>query len=115
MKLRPELARVIDGLLADKAPKAAIELDALGEAIGAMAVSPDEIDAMLTQIERRGHRVVTREGGHGEATLKTVLTTARALKSELGRVPTPSEIAARCRLGLVDVQHALSLARVMQR
>jgi hypothetical protein len=115
MTLRPELARVVDGLLADKAPKSAIELDAIGEAIGARAVGSDEIDAILSLIERRGFRIVTRAGGGGEAALKTVLTAARALKSELGRVPSPAEIAERTKLPLIDVQHALSLARIMQR
>jgi hypothetical protein len=115
MKLRSELVAVVDGLLADKAPKSAIELDAIGEAIGARAVGSDEIDAILALIERRGHRIVTRAGGGGEATLKTVLTAARVLKSELGRVPRPAEIAERTKLPLIDVQHALSLARIMQR
>lgn len=115
MRLRPDLVAVVDGLLADRPPKSAIELDAIGEAIGARAVGSDEIDAMLTLIEKRGHRIVTRKGGRGEATLKTVLTAARALKTELGRVPTPAEIAERTELPLIDVQHALSLARIMQR
>ena len=113
--MRPELVAVIDGPLADRAPKSAIELDAIGEAIGARAISSDEIDAMLTAIEKRGHKVVTRAGGGGEATLKTVLTTARAMKAELGRAPSPSELAERTKLSLIDVQHALSLARIMQR
>jgi hypothetical protein len=115
MMLRPELVLVIDGLLADKPPKSAIELDAIGVALGARAVGSDEIDAILTLIEKRGHRIVTRKGGGGEATLKTVLTTARTLKSELGRVPNAAEIAERTKLRLIDVQHALSLARIMQR
>lgn len=115
MTLRPELVAVVDGLLADRPPKSPIELDAIGEAIGARAIASDEIDAMLTLIEKRGHRVITRKGGSGEATLKTVLTAARALKSELGRVPSPTEIADRTKLSLIDVQHALSLARIMQR
>lgn len=118
MPLRPELVAIVDALLEDKAPKSPIELDSIGEAIGARAVSSDEIDAMLTLIEKRGHKTVTRaggRGGRGEATLKTVLTTARALKIELGRVPTPSEVAEKSSLPLIDVHHALSLARIMQR
>ena len=115
MTLRSELVAVVDGLLADKTPRSAIELDAIGEAIGARAVGSDEIDAILSLIETRGHRIITRAGGGGEATLKTVLTAARALKTELGRVPSPTEIAARTKLPLIDVQHALSLARIMQR
>lgn len=115
MPLRAELVAVVDALLAPARPGSAIELDAIGEAIGARAVSADEIDAMLSLIEGRGFRVVTRAGGGGEATLKTVLTVARALRAELGRAPRPDEIAGRAGLGLIDVQHALSLARIMQR
>ena len=115
MRLRAELVAVIEGLLADRSPKSAIELDAIGEAIGTRAISSEEIDGMLTTIEKRGHKVVTRGGGGGEAALKTVLTTARAMKAELGRVPRPSEIAERTKLPLIDVHHALSLARIIQR
>lgn len=115
MTLRAELVAVVDALLADRAPRSAIELDIVGEAIGARVITSDEIDAMLGLIEKRGFRVVTRQGGRGEATLKTVLTTARALRSELGRVPTASEVANRSNLPLVEVQHALALARIMQR
>ncbi|MBX3229557.1 MAG: hypothetical protein KIT84_04415 [Labilithrix sp.] len=115
MTLRSELVAVVDGLLADTKPGAAIELDALGDAIGARSVSADEIDAMLRLIEARGHRVETRPGGGGEAALKEVLAAARVLRAELGRAPRASEIAARAGLAEIDVRHALALARIMQR
>lgn len=115
MALRPELVAVVDGLLADRAKKTPIELDAIGEAIGTLAVSADEIDLMLRAIELRGFTIATREGGNGEAILKTVVTTARTLRSELGRPPKPAEIAERSGLSIVHVQHALSLVRIMQR
>lgn len=115
MTLRPELVAVVEALLADRSTKTPIELDAIGEAIGILAVSADEIDLVLRAIERRGFTIATRAGGDGEAILKAVVTTARTLRSELGRTPNPAEIAARAGLSIVHVQHALSLARIMQR
>ncbi len=113
--LRADLAAVVEGLLAATREGDAIELDAIGEAIGARAISQDEIDTVLEILEARGRRVVTPDGGHGEATLKVVLETARALRVEIGRAPRAEEIAGRAGLTITAVQHALSLARVMQR
>lgn len=113
--LRADLLPIVEEILARTKKGEAIELDAIGEAIGTKAIASDEIDAMLALIEKRGRKVVTRPGGSGEATLKTVLSIARLLRAELGRAPRPQEIAARAGLSEVDVQHALSLARIMQR
>jgi len=110
--MRPELARIVDRLVAGDAP---ITLDAIGEAIGTLLVAQDEIDAMLTLIEARGRKVETPEGRHGEARLKRVLDAARALREELGRAPKPAEIGARAGLTRAEVEHALALVRIMQR
>ncbi len=109
--LRAELAAIVGRLAAS----GEVTLDALGEAIGAMLISSEEIDLMISTLEARGVRVVGPEGGGGEAHLRVVVTTARALVAELGRRPTSAEIAARSGLALDDVRHALALARVMQR
>jgi hypothetical protein len=114
-ELRPELARIVEEILRDTAPGDAIQLDAIGEAIGARAVSQGEIDAMLSAIEASGRHVATPEGGRGEANLKVVVEVARALRQELGRAPRPAEIAARAGMSTAHVQHALALAKVMQR
>ena len=114
-ELRPELLAIVAGLLRRTKKGDAIELDAIGEAVAALTIGSEEIDAMLVILEKRGRRVVSRPGGSGEATLKTVLTTARALRAELGRAPRSQEIATRAGLSEIDVQHALALARIMQR
>ena len=122
--LRPELSRIVEGLLSQK--KSGVSLDDLGEAIGALAISTDEIDAMVTALEGAGRSVgaedgvVTRRGKNdekapGEKFLLEVLTAARVLRHGLGRSASPAEIAARSGLTLNDVHHALALARVMQR
>ena len=113
--LRPELASVVDGLLRDTSKGGTITLDAIGDAIGTRAASAAEIDVMLSMLEAQGRHVVSPEGGGGESKLKSVLDAARALRAELGRPPRHDEIAARAGISREDVQHALALARIMQR
>ncbi|MBX3207778.1 MAG: hypothetical protein KF764_22205 [Labilithrix sp.] len=113
--LGPELTALVEQLVRGTPPGGAITLDAIGEAIGARAIGADEIDAMLSAIEARDRRVVSAEGGKGELHLKSVVGAARTLRAELGRAPRPDEIAERAGLTRAEVQHALALARIMQR
>jgi DNA-binding transcriptional ArsR family regulator len=117
--LRAELAAIVERLAAEAQAHGAgarhVALDALGEAIGALAVSSEEIDAMITSLEARGLDVTAPRGGDGEARLRIVLATARELQAALGRRPSPAEIAERSGLSPDAVRHALALARVMQR
>lgn len=113
--MRPELRAILDGLLEASADSRVLTLDAIGEAIGVRAITPDEIDTMIAELEGQGRRVTSPDGGRGEAHLKAVVTTARALGPELGRKPTAKEIADRSGLSLLEVHHALALVRVMQR
>lgn len=115
MKLRPELAAIVDALTTSSERSRTVHLDAIGEAIGARAVAADEIDAMIAVLESRGRTIVGPDGGHGEAHLKKVVATARALRAELGRNPSAQEIAATADLPVADVRHALSLVQIMQR
>jgi 2-hydroxychromene-2-carboxylate isomerase len=114
-QLRTDLATMVEELLARTPAGGVIDLDTIGEAIGARAISQDEIDAVLATIEQRGRHVATPSGGQGEAILKTVLDAARVLQTELGRPPRADEIATRAGISREEVQHALSLARIMQR
>ena len=114
-RLRPDLASVVAELLRTSREGDTITLDAVGDAIGTRAASADEIDVMLTMIEEAGRHVASEESGRGEAKLKSVLDAARALRAELGRPPRHDEIAARAGISRDDVQHALALARIMQR
>jgi hypothetical protein len=94
---------------------AVVTLDAIGDAIGVLTVSQDEIDEIMHAIERAGRRVVGPEGARNEATLRTVLDVARVLRAETGKAPTPGQIAARAGLEEERVRHALALARVMSK
>jgi Sigma-70 region 3 len=114
--LRPELARVLDALLAASPlgdGDGAITLDAIGDALGVLAVSQDEIDELMHALERAGRRVVGPEGRNNEATLGVVLDVARVVRAETGKAPTPAQIAARTGLPEERVRHALALARVI--
>lgn len=115
MSSRIEIAPLVEELLRGTKPGDAIELDAIGAAIGARLVSQDEIDAVMSAIEKEGRRVTAAEGGHGEEHLKAVLVTARSLRGELGRAPRASEIAERAGLSREQVEHALALAKIIQR
>ena len=87
----------------------------MGEAIGARAITSEEIDAMITALEAAGRTIVGPEGGAGEAQLKAVVAAARSLGPELGRKPSVAEIAARAGISDEEVRHALALLKVMQR
>lgn len=113
--VRAEVLAIVDGLLEASEPTKELTLDAIGDAIGAKAITPDEIDALMTALEAAGRVIVGPRGGDGEEHLRAVITTARSLTPELGRKPTPSEIAERSGLSLLEVRHALALAKVMQR
>jgi hypothetical protein len=113
--MKRELIAIVEQLLADTAPGAPITLDAIGEAIGARRIGQDEIDEILSAIEARGHVVAAPAGGHGEERLKRVVAAARALRAELGRPPSPDQIAERAGLTRAEVEHALTLVKIMQR
>jgi hypothetical protein len=118
MALRPELQKVVEALLA-AAPlgtgEARVTLDQLGDALGAMTVSQDDIDDVMRAVERAGRRIVGPEGANNEAMLGVVLGVARALRTETGKVPTATQIAARAGVDEARVRHALALARVIAR
>jgi Sigma-70 region 3 len=115
LALRSELQAIVEALLAASAASKEVTLDAIGQAIGARAITPVEIDAILAALEAKGRTIAGPEGGAGEDRLKAVVAAARALASELGRPATVAEIASHAGLGVEEVRHALTLLKVMQR
>jgi hypothetical protein len=112
MKLRPELRKIVDQLLSR--PTLALGLDEIAEAIGASEISSEEIEAIFVELERAGRTVLEAPVGAKES-LGRVLRSARLLRSELGRAPNSSEIAAHAGLGVDSVRLALLFARTLQR
>lgn len=113
--LRPELALVLEALVLASEDAREVSLDAVGEALGARAVSADEIELLFVALEARGRKIVGPEGGGGEERLRRVVLAARELQATNGRRATVPEIAAHTGMSELEVRHALALAKVMQR
>jgi hypothetical protein len=113
MWLRPELAAIIDRLATNATGP--IELDALADELGAMPVSSEEIGLMIDELGRRGFVVGDPEAPPASAILGRVIGTARDLRQELGRTPSPREIADRSGLSLARVRLGLFFARMLAR
>lgn len=112
MPLRPELREIVDDLL--RRPTPSLGLNEIAEAIGAIEISSDEIEAIFVELERAKRNVLEAPIGARDS-LGRVLRSARALRSELGRAPNSSEIAAHAGLGVDSVRLALLYARTLQR
>jgi len=111
---RPELAVIVATLLAESVTSGRVELDRIGELLGASAVSADEIDAILEALEGAG-RVVDAPHASALADLGKVLAAVRALKREGETAPDVAAIAARCEIEPTRVRAALLVGRVMGR
>lgn len=109
--LRPDL----DALVRELGTRGEISLDDLADAIGTRAVTPEDIDEMMSALERLGTAVASPSHGGNEQRLAIVLAAARTLAREQGRKPTPAEIAARVGLRESDVRLALFFGQVMGR
>lgn len=111
--LRHDLQAIVDRLLASEGD--VIDLDVLGQALGAARVSYEEIDAMIEALERAGRTVGDPSAEPPSRALPRVLGSARALRAELGRTPSVDEIAERAGLTPRAVRTALAYAQVLQR
>lgn len=89
-----KIEKILRALLARHAGEDHIHLNDLAEVIGTQAVSQDEIEALVTELERRGFRVGEEPDERDVAVMREVLASARRLQGELGRKPTVDEIAA---------------------
>ena len=114
-ELSSELEQVVVLLLAESAATGHVTLDQLGDAIGAMAVSYVDVDAVISALEAAGRIVEAGAKPRGEEHLQLIIRGIRELSSQLGRRPTQPEIAERTGLTQAEVSHALQLARIMQR
>lgn len=112
MALRPELRKIVDEL--SSRPARALSLDEIAETIGAIEISSDEIEAIFVELERAEFVVLEAAVGAKES-LGRVLGSARALRAELGRSPTASEISTHSGLSSSSVRLALLFARTLQR
>ena len=91
-----------------------VSLDAVAEAIGATALTLQDIEAIFDGLEAAGRRVEALPQ-NPQAALAKVLATVRSFSAVSGRRPNALEIAAHSGLTPGEVRFALLYARVLVR
>jgi hypothetical protein len=91
-----------------------VALDAVADAIGAAAVTMQDIEAIFDGLEAAG-RTIEAERRDPPAALKQVLATVRSFSAVSGRRPTVPEIAEHSGLTVADIRFAMLYARVLVR
>jgi len=110
--MRPAVAVILQTLLARD--ESALSLDTIGDAIGAIAITPDEIEELFGALEAAG-RQVERTTPNVREHLGVVLREARRLRQQLKAPPTVESIAAATGLDESAVRAALLYASVLGR
>jgi Sigma-70 region 3 len=114
--LTPTAQVILDVLLEESISAEVVSLDRVAEAIGAAAVTMQDIEAILDALEAGGRRVESRpEFRDPPAALAQVLKAVRSFSAVSGRRPTLPEIAQHSGLSVGEVRFALLYARVLVR
>lgn len=92
--MRPFVTEVIAQLVARHGTTTRIDLNDIAETIGNSAASYDEVEQIITELEKRGCAVGGEPTVREMTLLREVLEAARKLSDELGRRPRVEEIAA---------------------
>ncbi|MCA9619990.1 MAG: hypothetical protein KC731_13285 [Myxococcales bacterium] len=109
--MRPFLREVIDQLLQRHAETARVDLNDIDEVIGLRAVSYEDVELVIQELEARGCSVGGEPTVREMDLLRHVLAAARRLRQELGRAPTSEEVAEAAKKPLYVVRRALENAR----
>ena len=107
-------ATILNVLLQETISAEVVSLDRVAEAIGAAAVTMQDIEAILDALEAAGRRVEA-ELKDPPAALAQVLKAVRSFSAVSGRRPTLPEIAQGSGLSVGEVRFALLYARVLVR
>ncbi|MES1177342.1 MAG: hypothetical protein ABUL62_23670 [Myxococcales bacterium] len=107
-------ATILNLLLQGTIGAEVVSLDRVAEAIGAAAVTMQDIEAILGALEGAGRRVEA-ELQDPPAALAQVLKAVRSFSAVSGRRPTLPEIAQHAGLSVGEVRFALLYARVLIR
>jgi Sigma-70 region 3 len=110
----PAVQHILDVLLLETTGAEVVSLDRVAEAIGAAAVTMQEIEAILDALDAAGRRVEA-EVKDPPAALARVLKAVRSFSAVSGRRPTLPEIAQHSGLSVGEVRFALLYARVLVR
>ncbi|MBX3184498.1 MAG: hypothetical protein KIT72_02490 [Polyangiaceae bacterium] len=110
--MRGELQIVLTSLVART--EAELSLSQVAEALGDLAVSHEDIDWLIGELEARGFTVDVPGGVGGIEALRRVLSSARALKGQGERATLP-RICEHSGLSREAALRGLALARVLGR
>ena len=110
----PAAQLILELLLTETTDSGVLSLDRVAEAIGAAAVTMQDIEAILDALEAAGRRVEAQPADP-PATLAQVLKAVRSFSAVSGRRPTVPEIAQHTGLSVGEVRFALLYARVLTR
>jgi len=105
--LTPKLQAIVDAIRV--AHPEGLTLDELGDELLHRPVTYADIDEIIGALEALGFDLEGPAPPARPEELARVLTAARALGAELGRRPTPAEIAERAALTPIAVRRALRL------
>jgi len=108
--VRAEIATFIDALVERHAATDRVDLNDIAEVIGTSAVSYDEVEHIITELERRGCTVAGEPSPRELALMHDVVSAARKLAGELGRRPTVDELADHLSQPAFVVRRALENA-----
>ena len=109
-----ELHAIINELLSERAEGEEISLDRIGEALGTMAVTVDEIEVIVSALESAGRSVAGGVEGDPKEDLRVVVQAVHALRVR-GKTPTVAQLSSATGLSEARVRTALRLGQVIGR
>jgi hypothetical protein len=92
-RVRVAVQRILEELLARHPAGGHVHLNDLAEVIGTTAVTPEEVEALVDELEAAGLRVGEQLDGADVRVMREVLASARRLHTHLSRRPKVEEIA----------------------
>ncbi len=113
--VRAFIVSVIEELVSRHHLTTRIDLNDIAEAIGDHAVTYDEVDRIIVELEARGCTVGGEPSVRELALIREVLTAARALEAALGRRPRAEEIALAIDQPVFVVRRAVENASMLAR
>lgn len=113
LHVRSLIAEIIEELMTRQQTTDRVDLNDIAEVIGTRAVSYDDVERIIVELESRGCLVGGDPSVKELELMQTVVVAARRLSDELGRRPTVDELAARLAVPTFVVRRALENATSM--
>jgi hypothetical protein len=113
--VRPLLESILGELLSRHRGTGRVDLNDITEVIGGRAVSYEEVDRLIGELEAAGLRVAEPLSGQDVVVMRSVIVSAHRLRARLSRRPTVDEIASECGHPPHAVRRALEHGRLAAR